>query len=169
MRKITISAILIFALILTSGCNAKPSNAEVAKAFTEKVLTAPYKEIYEVEKLNLPPEDSEEYFEKFNEAVKSLCGDVITEELLTAPGSMFYNSIIMLHAMAVDKDFTYTVESVEIDEGNGKQLSYIAVVNASNEEEKVTIYGRIQFNDDDKIDFMTMDKTTSKILFTPYM
>lgn len=156
VTKIILTVIMIFITLSLVGCDEKLSNKERAEIFVRKALTVPQEDISEVVNSGLDEKDIEQYAKKLDEAIESFCGDFVSKDAMTNPNSTFYQRIIMLHIMASGKDYTYTVESVEVTKKNDKKYNYTADILASNEENKLSLYGTIQFNDDNKIDYMSL-------------
>lgn len=165
MKKVLTFILLLFTLTTFHlvGCEKKPSYEETAENFAKKVLTVPYQDISEVVHSDLMTQDIEEYDKKLNEAIENLCGDIVPKDILTDTSSTFFDNVIMLHLMAAGHDFTYTVENIEITQYSDKKYNYTAEVIASNREENLTLQGLIQFNDSDKIDYMTIKGLPKKL------
>jgi len=151
--------IMIFAMLSLLGCSEKLSNEETTEVFVRKALTVPYDGIYEAIKADSGSDskDIEQHTKELNKAIESFCEDYVSEDKMFDGSSIFYNQVIMQHIMATVNDFTFTVKDLEITKYNNKKYSYTADILASNfMKDELTAYGTIQFDDNNKIYFMTI-------------
>lgn len=157
--KVTLLIIMAIATVSLVGCDKEKSNKEIAEVFIKEVLTLPNEDIALMAKLDVQSVGSEEIDEKMSQTIMALYGGDVSKTTLTDGTSRFYNDVVMLHVMAAVNNFTYAVESIEVTELDEKQFSYTAEVLASNEANgKLTITGSVQFDDDGKINFMTVKR-----------
>lgn len=163
--KIILIITIIFAILSLVGCSEKLSNQETAKVFVRKALTVPYDDIREIvksEDLELDSASSSDlndikHIKGLNKAVESFCGDYISKDEMSDGSSVFFNQVIMQHIMASVNDFTFTVKDLEITKYDNKKYSYTADILANNfVKDELTLHGTIQFDDNNKINFMTI-------------
>ncbi len=147
----------ILAMLSSCGTPLPSTNIERAESFIERVLTLPSKEFAELEEKYVPTGDAELISEKFSEAAKALC-DGYAAKSLYEETSAFIGSVLTVHSVAAGGGYSQKVLSVELEEANEKNFSYTALIEDSREAEPYEMTGNIQFNEDNLIDYMTVQR-----------
>lgn len=157
-NKIIIFVLLLISLCL-SGCAKRDTNKEIAEAFLQVVFTVPYEKFTTIEDRLLIDRDVDQSNKMVTEAIESLCGEFVAEDTLADGTSSLYQNVILLHLGAGSSNsevYTYEVKSIEVTKVDDKHYGYSVEVYNSVADEFSTMTGSIQFNDDNLIDYMTI-------------
>lgn len=154
--KLALIITLAISMIGLAGCDKKQNNKDIAETFAREILTIPNEEIAKVAKLDVLEVGAEELDKKTNQAIEAAFGDVVAKDTITDAGKTFYTDVIMLHIMSTVMELAYTVESIDVTELNQKQFSFTAKITSEAESDKLTATGSIQFDDEGKINFVTL-------------
>lgn len=156
--KILVVCLALLMTIVTVGCKNQDDRIEVCTNLVMTVIEAPNEGV----KTALANEDSAEAQEQIITATTGLVGDVILESVITDQSSSFNSSVMALQYQAVFQGITInpTEVSVTQDSKQKNNYNYEAKATLSGDdigEKSITLKGRIQFNKDGKVDFMTVD------------
>lgn len=176
--KARLIVVLAFVLCFTA-CGEKMSQQQLAQEFIKAVFPSPSAEFVQLDKTIKDAEESgdtkkvDEVTEQSNQLLYDtlieLCGEYADQEKLKGNGAMV-TKILRMQMFAVNNKYTYTVQEVTTTKSNGTVVSYEAKVAVSipdgaqdyfqntSEVAEIILFGNIQFNKDNKIDFFTVEQ-----------
>lgn len=147
---------MIFGIV---GCSDKVSNQQKAEEFLEKVLTTPDKDISEaVSSISLNKDSEEfeskmeEFEEKMDKAVQGLCKGYVLSKKYATP----FMEVSMYQGQIAFAGDIYTVESIEVTTSDDIHFAYEATVKVHSKKESIVIKGKLQFNEDGYITYLTI-------------
>lgn len=153
-KRIPIFLILVF--VFSAGCAAADPNIQAAEAFLTRILTVPDGTIDELARSDLHLENMPEYERQVHEAMLALCGDAVAPEKMLDGSSHLYQEIYMLHVRADYEGYAYTVTEVAVEQIDGGNYSYTAILSTGDPDKPATATGSLQFDEDNKIDYITI-------------
>lgn len=156
---------LVVGMFATVGCSKHTSNIDKAKAFLELALTAPTAEISEL--MHPDPDlgrlDPEEMDKKMKDALQKITKDYVAEDAQDSLGNQLnqdifaYQATIAYQAIETSSNIEYKVEKIEIESSSSEEhFTYVASMVKYPDGKKFEIRGRIQFDSNGKINFVTI-------------
>lgn len=158
-RIFKISAVLCLSILLLNFAGCGQSNPLEAKAknFVQTVLTAPSEQFTELVALTQDPQNINLYDEYAPKAIEDICSGFVSAEAIANSGGTLYQDILLWHSMAAFEGYTYDVGEVEITSAGNLNYRYKAEITASNVEDKFFLTGSIQFNNNNLIDYFSIN------------
>lgn len=146
-------------LLSLVGCAQSDALQENAAVFVKRALTVPSDQFAEIKALNLTPDNSEQYDEYVTKAIGSIGDSLVSKDVIENSNSTLYQHILLLHSIAAFEGYTYHVDQVSVTKvGNQKNYRYEAEITASNIEDKILLIGSIQFDENDLINYFSIEQ-----------
>lgn len=161
-------------------CKSKPSNLIIAESFVKTAFTLPNDELIDAtEKFNASLKKSstedelllltQNYNKYITQYFLTLFNNNVSENKLTSGGA-FYDNIVMLHIIAANHGYSYKLEDFTVTKSKNESIfDYTVKLNTdiplnvtdifgnSSDVKSINLTGSIQFNSDNKIDFVSVN------------
>lgn len=170
---------LVLCFMLFAACKEKVSKEQLAQEFIKAALPSPSPDFVQLEKVITQASESgdakkiEDIQNQSNALLKdaliALCGDYVDHDKLDGNGNMV-TKLSRMQFFAITNQYTYTVQEVTTEKTSETIVSYEAKIAVSipegvldyfqntSEVTEITLFGNIQFNKDNKIDFFTVEQ-----------
>ncbi len=156
MKKIfCIGAVLSFCFLLFSGCQMQNNRKQIAEELLTAVLTVPNEKLMAALASDA---DASEAPTAFAAEAQNIYGGFVPEDTLL--DSKLFDIVLTIHLTAFNKGFSIQVEQLEVTENpsNASQYNYTAstiFTLADGEQENLEFQGTIQFDEHDKVDYLS--------------
>lgn len=157
LRKFITFFILVTIIFTIAGCSKQTSNRDKAKEFLELILTAPTDEISEIMDPDSMRIDSKNIDKKMKAALKKITKDYVAEDAQENAANQLNQDIIAYQATAASSNIECKVEKIEIESSTSEEhFAYVASMVIYPGDKQFEIRGRIQFDSNGKINFVTI-------------